>query len=76
MDSETPKTPSTADIRARLLKMPPAEWVRRMVEHHRRTGTYRTQDLRRLLGDPNKRVDNRPETLQAALQARSQGEAG
>jgi len=46
-----------------------------MIEHYRRTGTYRSEDLERLLGDPNKRVEVRSEmsltSLLADLQARS-----
>ncbi len=33
-----------------------------MIEHRRRTGTYRPEDLRRLLGDPNKSVEVGPES--------------
>jgi hypothetical protein len=44
-------------IQARLREMPAAEWVREMIDHYRRTGSYRPKDLRRLLGDPNRGVD-------------------
>jgi hypothetical protein len=46
----------------RLRRSPLPEWVRRMIEHHRKTGTYRTEDLRRLLGDPVKGFDVEPRT--------------
>ena len=38
-------------------QLPPADWVREMVAHYQRTGTFRPQDLRRLLGDPNRAVE-------------------
>jgi hypothetical protein len=38
----------------------PPEWVRRMIEHYRQTGTYRPEDLRRLLGDPTRGVEVGP----------------
>ncbi len=40
-----------------LAQAQPAEWVRKMIEHYRRTGTIRPEDLRRLLGDPTKGVE-------------------
>jgi hypothetical protein len=33
---------------------PPATWIVEMIEHYRQTGTYRPEDVRRLLGDPGK----------------------
>ena len=50
------------EIQAILREMPPADWVRDMIDHYRRTGTYRPQDLRRLLGDPNRAVEVGPNT--------------
>ncbi len=44
------------DIQAKLRQIPPADWVIDMIAYYRRTGTYRPQDLRRLLGDPNRSV--------------------
>lgn len=44
-----------------LAQAQPAEWVRKMIEHYRRTGTIRPEDLRRLLGDPTKGVEVRPD---------------
>ena len=32
------------------------EWVREMREHFLRTGTYRVEDVRRVLGDPASQV--------------------
>jgi hypothetical protein len=32
------------------------EWMREMGAHYRRTGTFRPEDLRRVLGDPTKGV--------------------
>ena len=43
------------EIQAKLRQLPPADWVRAMIDHYQRTGCYRTEDLRRLLGDPNRR---------------------
>jgi hypothetical protein len=48
------------EIQAKLQEMPPADWVLAMIDHYRRTGTYRAKDLRRLLGDPNKGVEIGP----------------
>jgi hypothetical protein len=39
---------------ALLDQAPPPDWVVAMIEHYQRTGTYRSEDLRRLLGDPTK----------------------
>ena len=50
------------EIRASFENIPTAEWVLEMIEYRRRTGTYRPEDLRRLLGDPNKSVEVGPET--------------
>jgi len=44
------------EIRAKLQELPPADWVLAMIAHYQRTGTYRPEDLHRLLGDPNKPV--------------------
>jgi hypothetical protein len=41
-------------------QIPQADWVRDMIDHYRRTGTYRAKDLRRLLGDPNRGVEVGP----------------
>lgn len=51
---------SLQDIQERLRQLPPADWVRDMIEHYRRTGAYRPEDLRRLLGDPNRAVQVGP----------------
>ena len=50
-----------------LAQAQPAEWVRRMIDHYQRTGTYRPEDLRRLLGDPTRGVEIGPNTSLAAL---------
>ncbi len=49
------------DFQEKAQRLPPAEWVRDMIDHHRRTGSYRPEDLRRLLGDPNKAVEIGPD---------------
>ena len=48
------------EIQARLRQLPPADWVRAMIDHYQRTGSYRPEDLRRLLGDPNRPVEVGP----------------
>jgi hypothetical protein len=40
----------------RLARLPEPQWVREMKEHYARTGTYRAEDLRRVLGDPTRSV--------------------
>lgn len=45
------------EIQAKLRQLPPADWVREMQEHFQSTGYYRPEDLRRLLGDPNRAVE-------------------
>lgn len=49
------------EIQAKLQQLPPADWVRAMIDHFQRTGSYRLEDLRRLLGDPNQFVETGPE---------------
>ena len=41
-------------MRERLLSAPEPEWVRKMKQHYAKTGTFRAEDLRRLLGDPKR----------------------
>jgi hypothetical protein len=48
------------EIQAALGRLPPADWVQAMIDHHNRTGSYRPEDLRRLLGDPNRAVEVGP----------------
>jgi len=55
------------EIQTKLQEMPPADWVQQMIDHYRRTGTYRAKDLRRLLGDPNKGVEIGPNTSIASF---------
>lgn len=49
------------DIQAKLAELPAADWVRAMRDSYNRTGTFRPEDLRRLLGHPNKSVEVGPE---------------
>ena len=44
-------------MRERLLSAPEPEWVRKMKQHYAKTGTFRAEDLRRLLGDPKRGVE-------------------
>jgi len=59
----------------RLQKAPPAEWVRKMIEHYHRTGSFRPQDLRRLLGDPTEGVEVGPNSSLASNLAVHKGRA-
>ena len=43
-------------LKKKFANLPEAEWIREMKEYHERTGTYRPADLRRLFGDPMRRV--------------------
>jgi hypothetical protein len=61
------------EIQARLREFPPAPWVRQMVDYYRRTGTLRPQDLRRLLGDPNRAVEAGPNASLSAYLAADSG---
>jgi hypothetical protein len=55
------------EIEENLRHLPPAEWVRDMIDHYRRTGAFRPQDLRRLLGDPNRAVEVGPNSSLATF---------
>jgi hypothetical protein len=58
-------------LQERLQHLPPPEWVLQMIDHYRRTGSYRAKDLRRLLGDPTKGVEVGPEaSLASCLESR------
>lgn len=60
----------TQRIVEQLAKASPPAWLLDMIEHHRRTGTYRPRDLRRLLGNPNESVAVPSEkSVEAALLA-------
>lgn len=50
------------EIEKKFREMPAAPWVREMIDHYNRTGAYRPEDLRRLLGDPNRAVEVGPNT--------------
>jgi hypothetical protein len=43
------------------------EWVREIIEHYWQTGTVRSEDLWRLLGDPTKGVEVGPSTSLASM---------
>jgi hypothetical protein len=49
------------EIQEKLKEMPEADWVTQMKEHFAEKGVYRPTDLRRLLGDPNRRVEMSPD---------------
>jgi len=46
-----------SEINERLSKLPEPQWVRDMKAHYAETGTYRPEDLRRVLGDPTRGVE-------------------
>lgn len=48
------------ELQDMLWDLPPADWVLEMQDHYRRTGWYRPEDLRRLLGDPTGRSTSGP----------------
>ena len=50
------------EIEELLLRNGPAKWVLEMIDHYQRTGSYRREDLRRLLGDPIEGVQFGPNT--------------
>ncbi|MGA2617904.1 MAG: hypothetical protein ABSF26_09850 [Thermoguttaceae bacterium] len=55
------------EIQAKLRELPAADWVRAMIDHFHRTGSYRPEDLRRLLGDPNRSVEVGPNASLASF---------
>jgi len=52
---------SEQEVKERFDRIVEAQWVREMREHFSKTGTYRPQDLRRVLGDPTVRVEMSPD---------------
>ena len=66
MGVQTMPAPSKPEIdqalRDLLENTPPPSWLVDMLEHYRRTGTFRPEDLKRLLGDPSKGVEIGPDT--------------
>jgi hypothetical protein len=46
-----------SETRERLSKLPEPPWVREMKANYAETGTYRPEDLRRVLGDPTRGVE-------------------
>lgn len=67
MATKVPTAGESVPLRELLRQAPPPKWLLDMIEYHRRTGTYRPEDLERLLGDPNKRVEVRSEMSVASL---------
>lgn len=63
-----PQTEIQKQLRELLERTPPPQWLSDMIDHYRRTGSYRPEDLRRLLGDPTKGVTVGPDlSLEAIL---------
>ncbi|MBU0719550.1 MAG: hypothetical protein KJ749_15005 [Planctomycetes bacterium] len=54
-------------IEKKFRELPPAPWVREMMDHYHRTGAFRPEDLRRLLGDPNRAVEVGPNVSLSTL---------
>lgn len=50
-----------------LRQLPRADWVRSMIDHFEQTGTYRPEDLRRLLGDRNRSVEVGPKSSLSSM---------
>ncbi len=69
MANKVPTSGESVPLRELLRQAPPPKWLLEMIEYHRRTGAYRPEDLERLLGDPNKRVEVRSDMSVAALLA-------
>jgi hypothetical protein len=66
------------EIEQLLLRNGPAKWVLEMIDHYQRTGSYRPEDLRRLLGDPIEGVQFGPNTslLEAVAREEAKRAAG
>lgn len=64
-------TPGQAEIEQalkNLLNQPsPPKWLEEMIDHYRRTGTFRPEDLQRLFGDPSKGVTVGADTTIAGI---------
>jgi hypothetical protein len=67
MIGESPSTELQRRWEDLLARAQPPEWVRQMIEHYQRTGSFRPEDLRRLLGDPTKGVEVGPNTSLSSL---------
>lgn len=65
-------TKKEQELQDKLTSVPQAEWVRKMKEHYARTGGYRPEDLRRLLGDPRLTVlaTSQPSMARSSLVSR------
>jgi hypothetical protein len=61
----------TEALRELLTRTPPPVWLVEMIEHYRRTGTFRPEDLHRLVGDPNRGVRVDPNATVDAILAGS-----
>ncbi len=55
-NASTENHPVICSLAEEMAKRPPSDWVLAMHEHFERTGSYRPEDLYRLLGDQNKGV--------------------
>jgi|GEM_PF-6564093 len=62
------------ELQQELTKMQEAPWVREMREYFNKNGSYRAQDLYRLLGNPTRGVelDVNPSAIKNALEHREE----
>lgn len=58
-----------ASLDEKLRQASPPDWVRKMIEHYHRHGTFRPEDLRRVLGDPTKGVEVGPDVSLSAMRS-------
>jgi hypothetical protein len=72
MELDTSKTDLQRSWQDFVSHAQPPEWVREMIAHYWRTGTVRSEDLRRLLGDPTKGVEVGPNTSLSSYRATHQ----
>ncbi len=69
--SNTTRVDLLRQIQRQLQQIPRADWVQDMIDHFNRTGSYRPEDLRRLLGDPNQAVEVGSKTSLSSLFSQS-----
>jgi hypothetical protein len=55
----------------RVEPAPTPDWLSRMQEDFRKTGSYRPEDVRKLLGDQTSRVDFGPKSNPASFYSKS-----
>lgn len=63
-------------FRELLEKSPPPKWLVDMVNRYRETGSFRPEDLHRLLGDINKGVEISPDATVEGILSQHLNQAG